>query len=65
MNDHERAVNEFFEKAEMKANKKVSKLTAAFETRDGRGGGTYRHCFWTEFFHKEMNRLTKKAGLRV
>ncbi len=26
---------------------------------------TYQHCFFTEYFHKAMNRITRERGLRV
>lgn len=64
MNEYEKAVDALIPKAAKEARLKVVNLGIASEKRPGFDGRTYNHCFFTEFFHKAMNRLTIKAGLR-
>ena len=61
---HERSINSFIPQAVQFADKETAKLPAKSETRQG-FIAAYSHCFWTAFFHKEMNRLTKEAELRT
>ena len=65
LTNHERAINEFIPEARQFADAKIRESGIGSETRKNKDkGDPYTHCFWTEHFHKEMNRLTIKAGLR-
>lgn len=39
-------------------------LAQSWEERPGKAAETYKHDFFTEFFHQEMGRLARDAGLR-
>ena len=62
---HEREVDSLIPKAIKAADRKLKKLPNKHEKRTGSDGTPYKHCFWTEFYHEAMNRLTRKAGLRA
>ena len=63
-----RKINELMTEASARARKRVRKLGLFFETRPAARPGsdrdTYRHCFFSQFFHEEMKALATKAGLR-
>lgn len=52
---------------EVRCDLKGKELISSFGNRIA-AGCAYRdyrnHCMWTEFFHNNMNRLAKEAGLR-
>ena len=55
--------------AQRVARERVKELGKIEEPRIGAGSpigavNTYHHCFFTEFFHAEMNKLAYEAGLR-
>ena len=73
-NDHTKTIDTLIPQAELEATKMVADLGEDYETRkrvigknkSGEDAFTkYKHCFFTEFFHEAMNRLTKERGLRV
>lgn len=57
---YEYDIDALIPKAEKEARKKVRASGAEYEHRGG-----YRHCFFTEYFHKSMKGLAIKAGLRT
>ena len=65
MSAHEKAINGLIPSAESEADEKVKQLGKRVEVRHGSDGKPYNHCFWTEFFHKAMNRMAYAAGLRT
>lgn len=62
---HAIKVNQFIPIAEQQADAIVAKSGLFQEIRTGKGGVSYNHCFWSEAFHKAMNKLTSDAGLRI
>ena len=62
--DYEEAINKLIPLAETAATKRLVEHGQHFESRLGANGHYYNHCFWTQFFHEEMARLAKQAGLR-
>jgi hypothetical protein len=61
---YKRKINDLIPRANEESIRQANALENKFEIRNGIGGGTYRHCFRSEFFHKIMNRLAFEAGLR-
>lgn len=73
---HAAKIDSFIPEAEAKAKKRLKEHLAAgglkTERRSGSGaccgsvnGDHYSHCFFSQFFHEEMNELTREAGLRL
>lgn len=73
---HAAKIDSFIPEAEAKAKKRLKEHLAAggrkTERRPGSGvcrgnisGDYYKHSFEDQFFHEEMNRLTREAGLRT
>ena len=62
---YEIAINSFIPIAIKNAKLKASKMPSEYEIRKGADGDGYNHFWEDEFYHKEMNRLTSEAGLRV
>jgi len=60
---YEKDVNFFIPIAEAKAKKQAKRKVQKFVLLPGADGRLYKHDFFTEFFHKELNRLCKEAGL--
>jgi len=50
--------------AEAEAQKRVKKLGKEIEERIGKDGKPFKWCFFTQFFHEEINKLCKAEGLR-
>lgn len=57
------AINKLIPQAEKNAKRLVKEHGKEFEYRQGRGQ-SYRHSFFVQFYHQEMNRLAQEAGLR-
>ena len=57
-------INMLIPLAEKMANDEVAIFGKKFETRNGAENSRYCHCFFTQFFHENMRRLTKKTGIR-
>ena len=51
----------FAERAALKRVKEFGKKT---EERIGKDGKLFKWCFFTQFFHEEMNKLCKEKGIR-
>lgn len=64
MTEYEKNINSLIPAAELEASEMVASLGISSESRNGANGQPYNHCFWTEFFHKAMNRMTLERGLR-
>ena len=63
---HIEAINAFIPAAEAEALNKVLDTGVRYEIRRGVDGKkTHKHCFKTQYFHEAMNRMTRRAGLRV
>ncbi len=61
---HEDRVNYFVKIAEARTDQKIKSMEkTSLET--GIDGKPYRICNWSRLFHREMNKLTSDAGLRV
>lgn len=63
--DIELQINSLIPRAEKMARKKVDRTGKGYESRIGVDGREYRHCFWSQYFHEAMNKLTKQHGVRV
>ena len=55
------ALVDFAEKA---AQERVKKLGRETEERIGKDGKLFKWCFFTQFFHEEMNRMCREKELR-
>jgi len=64
MTRHEEIIDSMIPLAEVRADLAVEKMKVKSEIRNGAQNSKYRHHFHSEIFHREMNRLAKKAGLR-
>lgn len=64
MTEHQKEIDKFIPLAEAEATRKVTKLAQKTKSVKGKDGKPFNYCFWTEFFHKAMNRMTSAAGLR-
>lgn len=62
--DYVSKINALIPTAHAEAKSKVVKLGKTSEIRPGKDGKDYNHDFFSEFFHKAMNRLATDAGLR-
>lgn len=68
---HVRAVDKYIKVAYREAQRRVELIDSPFEIRIGHTdpvtgkGKPYTHSFLTQFYHEEMNKMTKKAGLRT
>ena len=60
---YETARNKLIPYAHLAASLRLSKLKKKKEPRPGIDGEPYDHCFLTEFFHQEMSRLVREAGI--
>ncbi len=60
---YEKMVNLLIPEATAKANKRVRKQGKAFEQRPGVDGQPVKYCFFSEFFHREMNNEKRRLGL--
>lgn len=63
-------VNDFIPLATKYAMERAKEVGTEYEVREGAIDADgypsrYKHDFFTEFFHSEMDRLTKAAGIRV
>ncbi len=67
LSDHEKKINALIPEAVRIADEMVELLPMheRSEIRVGKNDVVYRHNFWTEYFHTTMDKLTRKAGLRV
>lgn len=63
--EHVAAINDLIPHAKAYATTKVKALGRTSELRPGVDGVPATWHFGTEYFHAEMDRLTKQAGLRV
>ena len=67
---YEEEINALIPQAEKEALERIAGRAKKSEKRPGVGkfpSGKpipYSHCFFTEYFHKAMNRLAHEAGLR-
>ncbi len=61
---YEYDINLLIPLAVKEARAKASFTGLTFEKRPAKLGGTYNHCFYTEYFHRAMKRLAVEAGLR-
>lgn len=58
-------IDKFIPTAMKIAKERVKEFGKERKDKMGMGGRVYSHCYRTQFFHQEMNRITKEAGLRV
>jgi len=63
--EHVTKIDALIPQAEKVARGKVKALGKTSELRPGKNEKDYKHCFFSEFFHIEMTRLTIEAGLRI
>lgn len=64
--DHQESINAFIPIAESRALEKIKKdYGIKYEHRTGTDGNPHNWSFFTEYFHREMDALTTKAGLRI
>ncbi len=61
---YEKNIESLMALAEKEARLKVTNIGKAGELRPGFGGRTYFHCFFTEHFHRAINRLAVENGYR-
>lgn len=59
-----RQINYYIPIAKERAKQMVKDRGVDYEIRLGVDGSEYVHDYFTEFFHREMTRLLKQAGLR-
>lgn len=64
LTDYEKSINALIPAAEKEATRKVAIWEEKNEPRIGADGKNFNWDFWTEFFHRAMNRMAIKAGLR-
>ena len=64
MQTYEEQINNLIPFATKTAKRKVERLSKSCEKRINNDGTPRLHCFFTELFHKEMNKLAYKEGLR-
>ena len=50
--------------AEAEAQKRVREFGKKTEERIGKDGKLLKWCFFTQFFHEEMNRMCRKKEIR-
>jgi len=62
---HQKEVNDLIPVAWEEARKRVEKLGVKSISRIGADGKDYSHDLRSAFYHENMNRMTKEAGLRV
>jgi hypothetical protein len=62
--EYQRQVDDLVPEAWINALNLVRIKGKTHELRKGVDGSTYHHCFTSQFFHIEMARLTREAGLR-
>lgn len=63
--EYEKRIDALIPIAEEEATKKVKAFGRRFEQRIGElDGKLYTYCFWTKYFHRAMNRLAARAGIR-
>lgn len=62
---YEKQINKLIPAAVKDANESVRGIGKQSEMRTSVDGRWLRvHCFFTEYFHKAMNRMAREAGLR-
>lgn len=61
---YEKAINDLIPLAVKEARASVNMLGLKTTKRSGTDGKFYNHCFFSEFFHREMKRLAIENGLR-
>jgi plasmid maintenance system killer protein len=68
LSPYEKKINKLIPKAEAEAKAMCKKTGKRFEQRqsdpENKWSAKIQHCFETEYFHKAINRLAFKAGLR-
>ena len=57
-------IDHFIPFAEAEADKIMENNPNKSEQRVGADGEMYSYDFWTQHFHKAMNRMTREKGLR-
>lgn len=60
---YETARNKLIPYALAAARIRLSRMPKKSESRPGIDGEPYDHCFLTELFHQEMNKMAKEAGI--
>lgn len=61
---YQASIDKLISAAEKEAYRELAKLDRTSEPRQGADNLPYNHDFWSEFYHKAMNRLCRAAGLR-
>ena len=61
---HNAAINSLIPKALKEAARKVKKSGKVFERRPATNGLEYIHYFEAQYYHRAMNRMAKKEGIR-
>lgn len=64
MSKYTDSIDMLIPKAEEEANRIATLMGKKSENRPGVDGNPYTYCYFTEFFHKAMNRMAKEKGLR-
>ena len=61
---HIKSVNGLIITAMLQASKKQKQTRKTFKSVPGVDKRHFRWCYWTQYFHEAMAKLTKEAGLR-
>lgn len=61
---YEQQINALIPEASKLADVRTKALPYKTEWRTGLGSILYNWDYWTQFFHEEMNKLAREAGLR-